>query len=666
MPPADEFTDSVLKAVFSKMPASRLTRDEIASTARQSLKKLKLPPPPKSAAYQELKKLPGFDLLFDELLPSELEITTHLKLLAIWRRLRDNVKAKDGLFGIYNSFVNADMSKMFDRAEESRGRVDLAKPPDIRWSVYVSRAVERYTRWFNSFPKSESQARPELYLEGTVCAVGEGNLPPIDVLMVWMVHMLHPRFYWEDCVRCGKQGLFQNTGVPWEAIDAVIKVTGDPKKPYIYEPSEESIRTFELLTRTAFKNDDEKHLEKPIMCPSCRKPDVSVPFYAAFHHGFAEDDFTAYCPACGSLIDRINVGAMLFLDDFERCQTDGFPMRGTLLDYLGGTALAPPDFVNGFLANSFTADRLKPQGLVSGMLDIKSTIRDDAQKMRKQSRKKQPYVIDKSSLIAIRKTLFHYFYNTSQFDLELEEALANQSGFVDMMEAYGYVSSPYRPIVVNRSVERLLRFFCLLQQEKDKPLAPPNDVDLAWHTLQLSPAKYMAVCFVLVGTHIDHDDSGGKVMNQDAEVRGNKRWKKQFPNDDLGYNECTCVFCETSLQFGFAKPSKSSQNGSSSKSGKGLFSSSSSGKRSMADGINVDYEYRRACAAAVAKGRKDVVELSSVENMSTPGKASAPQHPYFAYLPPVIDGDAPADAFKGAVHSNHIDYLGVPRCFTIY
>lgn len=319
--------------------------------------------------------------------------------------------------------------------------------------------------------------------------------------------------------------------------------------------------------------------------------------------------------------------------------------------------MTPLNYVNEFLAHSFTVERLKPANLFGGMSDIKSTIRDDAQRMRKMSKKKQPYDINKNSLIAIRKVLYPYFHNDGSFAVNLREAVQAHFRFIDVMEAYGYVSSPYRAIFANRSIERLSKFFYLLQHEKGKSIAPPNDVDLAWHTLQLSPAKYMALCFTLLGTHVDHDDSGSKGANQEAESRGSKRWRRQFPNDVLAFNDCTCVFCETKIQNGISKASAPLR-----RSGKTLFSG---GKESRSDGIAIDYEYRQACLAAKKQSRKDIVELYTVEQLQT-GKTTAPKHPYFAYLPPDIDAGTSADTYKGVTHSNQLDYLGAPKCFTIY
>lgn len=216
MATVEEFAGTVLEAVFSQMATKQLSQQEIASIARKALSDFKISQKKLPNIANECLSSPGFEFLIDGILPSEVEIVTHLKLLSIFRHIRDEVINRDGLFGIYNSIATGDMSRMFDRVDESRGRA-VVKPAQVRWQVYISRAIERYTRWFDSFPKKDFNGKVE-FLSNDISAVSEQNLPPIDVLMVWIVHMLHPRFYWEDCVRSGRQSFFLNVEMPWRDI----------------------------------------------------------------------------------------------------------------------------------------------------------------------------------------------------------------------------------------------------------------------------------------------------------------------------------------------------------------------------------------------------------------------------------------------------------------
>ena len=69
----------------------------------------------------------------------------HLKFLAALADLRDTIASSDGLFGIFDSQVDEVISKKDD--ERTRHKA-LAILRERRWMVYVARAVDRYTTWW--------------------------------------------------------------------------------------------------------------------------------------------------------------------------------------------------------------------------------------------------------------------------------------------------------------------------------------------------------------------------------------------------------------------------------------------------------------------------------------------------------------------------------------
>ena len=84
----------------------------------------------------------------NSLLPTTKQCIAHLKLLECFHRLREDISSRDRIFsiGTERTTVPADKTSQ----EQLR---------DKRWVVYVTRAVERYTRWWNSCVVSSYQRK---------------------------------------------------------------------------------------------------------------------------------------------------------------------------------------------------------------------------------------------------------------------------------------------------------------------------------------------------------------------------------------------------------------------------------------------------------------------------------------------------------------------------
>ena len=68
----------------------------------------------------------------------------HLKLLAALADLRDVISSNDGLFDIYDSQANQ------FKDDERQMNQALARIREKRWAVYVTRAVDRFTTWWET------------------------------------------------------------------------------------------------------------------------------------------------------------------------------------------------------------------------------------------------------------------------------------------------------------------------------------------------------------------------------------------------------------------------------------------------------------------------------------------------------------------------------------
>ncbi|KAF2468382.1 uncharacterized protein BDR25DRAFT_159839, partial [Lindgomyces ingoldianus] len=76
------------------------------------------------------------------------------------------------------------------------------------------------------------------------------------------------------------------------------------------------------------------------------------------------------------------------------------------------------------------------------------------------------------------------------------------------MHNINWLHAPNTRDIMQRLIVKYERFFSLFAQYPGKTVVPTLDVDLAWHTHQLSPPHYYAYSTRLTGgkTFVDHDD----------------------------------------------------------------------------------------------------------------------------------------------------------------
>ncbi|KAL1958397.1 hypothetical protein VTO42DRAFT_4498 [Malbranchea cinnamomea] len=72
------------------------------------------------------------------------ECIAHLKLLSAMTDLRDTISRTDGLFSVHDSQIGPSSADGQQRAKA------LALLREKRWQIYVSRAVDRFTKWIQN------------------------------------------------------------------------------------------------------------------------------------------------------------------------------------------------------------------------------------------------------------------------------------------------------------------------------------------------------------------------------------------------------------------------------------------------------------------------------------------------------------------------------------
>lgn len=480
-------------------------------------------------------------------LPTAAECITHLKLLHAFAKLRYEVGRQDGLFGIHDveKFEDAREELSADDAlpkndghqpdgvhgttinpsaegpaEQEKAHVVLAELiREKRWIVFVTKAVDRFEKWWHTLPSTSSHfpaAIRTIDFDTTSHALnpnkfpthGDGLkdkikslLPPIDVLMVWHAHMLNPRAYLEDCMRLSQHKIWQ-TEFPWELIHNAID-----NETFEYTPSHYATRVFERSTRTQWYATFDTNL-KTLSCPSCkaqitvpwtRPPAISTPeaieAYLARDTGFAGKAFEEMCTKCHLVITHEKLRVAKFIKDAEDLLNHKRPLPGTVLNSLGVPQMTEknkhigthdPFFPNRVVENlvNFQPSTLRREikGITVALLRnrFESTMGTEWKVKEVNSAQYKKEFVAKESKIAVRKMLSHYWDNSSPFGLDLVGAVIRQGSFVQKMCKIDWLHSPAAVATMQRLIVKYHRFVRIIADNPKRIAVPTLDVDLAW------------------------------------------------------------------------------------------------------------------------------------------------------------------------------------------
>ena len=344
--------------------------------------------------------------------------------------------------------------------------------------------------------------------------------------MVWHSFVLNPRNYLSDCLRHGKRDLWA-AGVPWGLITACID-----NETFTYCPGEAASVAFIAATGRPWSNTDEPPLS--IACPGCSRPnrvdwttsttkdEWSLLKKGEGGFGYADTGFQMVCNRCGRLTGHNLLRAQAFARDVQRLSVGRTPMPGTILDVDGGvtpvstaattnipatSATSDTFFVNAFIRCSLLADladtrAFRNRSMKSVQTVFEAKLKDRTTMATWLGRSK----LSKEARIGFRRMMSCYWSNSSGVSLDLVGAVIRQGTFVDKMHKLDWLHSPSLRASMERFCVKYTRFIEIMARHPDKVAVPTLDVDLAWHTHQLSPKRYRAYTMRATGKFIDHDD----------------------------------------------------------------------------------------------------------------------------------------------------------------
>lgn len=531
----------------------------------------------------------------------------HLKLLFAIQSMKEDVGYTDGLFGIWDSRAgsldhlvppgspgtDSNKAKVEDEnQQEERQKIfaALSLIREKRWALFVARAVDRYEVWWNALP-----GRP--LSEGSMDAVGsayfdhfptdatstldwtwtEERLPPLDVLMVWHTHMLNPRAYLEDCLLAGLRPIW-HIGMPWNVVDKVIDSNFD------YKVSDDTKAAWTLRTGLRWDNVDNL-LVKHLNCPRCNFTN-EIPWTTCglpedykmtegedlvthlVGNGYGDGKLDHRCRNCSTVIRKELLAVAKFVKDVKALiGPANRPMPGTILEPKTGTPehthgresrrdIWPRTFPNQLLKSGCKGIRSTMAGLLTSGKIRDPTMEDVRKKIEEviskpgyvQQINGRRYLMHPISRISLRKMMSRYWENFTPFALDLSGAVMRQGLFVEKMFKLDWLHSPSARDTMARLIVKYERFIAIMAANPTKIAVPTLDVDLAWHTHQLSPSSYYAYSLEKTSKFVDHDD---KIDENTLSTQF--EWTSKQYQDRYGevYSECTCWYCECRLPHCF-------------------------------------------------------------------------------------------------------------------
>jgi hypothetical protein len=282
-------------------------------------------------------------------------------------------------------------------------------------------------------------------------------------------------------------------------------------------------------------------------------------------NGYGDGKLLFTCTTCLVVIDKELLSVWKFCKDTEALLGKSRPMPGTILDPKTGTPdLVPNTYVAGRMFPLTFPNRMLQHVLRIQVIDLikpgvqpkptMETIRDMIEKVLADnsiiraidgstgpSASLRRYPLSPTARICVRKMMARYWENFSPFALDLCGAIMRQGIFVEKMVKIDWLHSPSARQTMVRLLAKYRRFFDIMSAHPTKVAVPTLDVDLAWHTHQLSPIAYYAYSLSRAGKFIDHDDK----MDEDK-LSTAFEWTSKTYQAKYGevYSECTCWYCE--------------------------------------------------------------------------------------------------------------------------
>ncbi|KAF9983031.1 hypothetical protein BGZ65_002260 [Modicella reniformis] len=373
-------------------------------------------------------------------------------------------------------------------------------------------------------------------------------LPPLDVALMWTVHMLAPYRYHEDLLRNYGPHLL-NYAFPLERYVALVDIAHPTTDHEEFNPSKEMWR--QLYPEEPFdldKNDTQRMFE--IQCPWCEGTNIMD---SSTYIKFRIDGIQIEC-GCGSQCSLETLSSKRFWDAVEAYRADSSNLlAGSLLSPWTGTP--DPEAAQREHCHLFFHPRIQ-FGLDQASVALNCTWPKVIQAFQDLG-PDQYYGVRPTTLARIISSYMSLVEDHLSMDL-VAGALRQRDFQKAMMVTGGQAWC--QPQVLQRSLDRYKKFMLLARAENrhtaavggggvagmatmaagggtlgaGQPgrhaLVPTLDIDLAWHTHMLSPAHYRQFQLLHYGRVLNHDDTvqATSSMTKQDFVRTAELWQDLY------------------------------------------------------------------------------------------------------------------------------------------
>ncbi|KAI1307047.1 hypothetical protein EDD11_004569 [Mortierella claussenii] len=376
-------------------------------------------------------------------------------------------------------------------------------------------------------------------------------LPPLDIALMWMVHMLAPFRYHEDLLRSYNFHLL-DYAFPLERYVAAVDIENPSTSHEAFAPSKAMWQ--QLYPEEAFDLDkDDTNRMFEIQCLWCGGTNVMD---SSTYIKFRIDGMSIDCAGCGSQCSLETLSSKRLWDGIEAYRADSsILLAGSLLSPWTGT----PDVVAAQREHHHLFFHPRIQfGLDQASVSLNCTWPKVVHAFQDLG-PDQYYGVRPTTLARIMSSYMGLVED--RLSMDLVAGALRQRDFQKAMMVTGGLAW-CQPQVLQRSLDRYKKFVLLSRAESKHAgptvrvrhgsggiagmstlapgggmlgagqpgrhaLVPTLDIDLAWHTHMLSPAQYRQYQLVHYGRVLNHDDTvqATSTMTKQDFVRTAELWQ---------------------------------------------------------------------------------------------------------------------------------------------
>ncbi|MBW0482416.1 hypothetical protein O181_022131 [Austropuccinia psidii MF-1] len=360
------------------------------------------------------------------------------------------------------------------------------------FSKFLNHSISKFHCWLKSL-EDFNQASLSL-----------NELPTLDVLMVWHTYCLNPRWYCEDSLRL--YPILQRISFPLELIVSNLKF--DSNDNLIIEEEE----IFPEHTLKELKNDSSFHTTNNNLKLEFSQLNLHLPVDPDNIFGLER------------LIQDIRQ-VLVFHHHFPSSQTNQALSNPSIAGTL--TTLKLINNAENFQRfNTRLVNVLKSNAYLN-QDDSCTSINDCPSLSLLQALTKT--VLSSKGLSRILSA----YESSLPFSIELASAVIRQSLFIEKISKLHYTEiSIHDQEFLQKSVNRYYAFLELMKSDETKFFVPTLDIDLIWHTHQLTRGwRYCQDTINLVGRLVDHNDNVNDDQLDHSFHETSELWKRHFGVD---------------------------------------------------------------------------------------------------------------------------------------